>query len=90
VEHRGPTRARATERRLEVECASVAPTTWSSNLTPDEATSARWRFPGLEVAVDTAATLAATSGSTLRYRPAPSAPTRFALTLTPTSDAAEV
>ena len=85
VEHHGPTRARAAERRLEVECLpherhGDRPVTWVTNAVVLEADAARWRLPGLDVEVATDAPL--TDPATLTY--APAGPTTFTLHLTPT------
>jgi hypothetical protein len=86
IEHHGPTRARARERGLEVEChphprRGPQPIRWITNTTPVDVHADRWRFPGLDVLVETAATLV--DDTTLRHDPAPTAPTRFDLTLLP-------
>lgn len=87
VEHHAPTRAVAAERRLEVEC-DPHPTKgrrsvqWVTNA-PAEVTPSGWKLPGLDVAVDTDATL--TDDQVLRYDPADTGTTRFALHLTPTT-----
>jgi hypothetical protein len=80
VEHHGPTRARASDRRLEVECRGDRPVTWRTR-SPAQAEPGRWTLPGLEVEVDTSARLA--DPGTLTYDPSPALPTRFTLTFTP-------
>jgi hypothetical protein len=60
--HHGPTRARATTRRLEVECDphprhGPVEQRWASNVAAVEVLPHRWRFPGLEVRVTTDAAL---------------------------------
>ena len=90
VEHHGPTRARAEERRLVVECdphptRGPQPIRWIAN-TPVTVDGARWRLPGLTVAVVTDARLV--DPATLAHDPTPAGPTTFDLRLTP--DAAPV
>ena len=80
VEHHGPTRARASERRLAVECLGDRPITWVTNATVS-VDDGSWHLPGLEVAVDTDATL--TDEAPIRYAATPTAATGFTLTLRP-------
>ena len=80
--HRGPTRATAGERRLDVECRphrrdGPQPLRWDSNVEPSVVASDQWSFPGLEVAVATDATL--TDPATRTYAPAPGGATRLSL-----------
>jgi hypothetical protein len=56
--HHGPTRARAGERRLEVECDphprhGPVDLRWESNVEATSVRADRWTFPGLEVTVTT-------------------------------------
>jgi hypothetical protein len=86
VEHHGPTRARAEERRLAVECdphphRGPQPIEWVTNTTPTEVASDRWRLPGLTVEIATDAV----HRSPLAFDPAPgSSTTAFDLRFTPT------
>jgi hypothetical protein len=87
VEHHGPTRAVASERRLVVECDphprhGPRPVTWVTNAAPVAvASDGSWRLPGLSARVETDGTLI--DDLTLRYDPARAAPTTFTLHLTP-------
>ncbi|HET6967600.1 MAG TPA: hypothetical protein VFI44_04940, partial [Ornithinibacter sp.] len=65
VEHRGPTRARASERRLVVECHGDGPVTWVT-ASPVTVEGAVWHLDGLTAVVTTDA------------RPDPGAPLSFA------------
>ncbi|MFL6205688.1 MAG: hypothetical protein ACJ739_10095 [Acidimicrobiales bacterium] len=72
VEHHGPTRARAEERRLLVDAQAhprrgARPVRWISNIVPVEASARRWRFPGLEVEVQTPARLVDEASLTYDY-----------------------
>ena len=84
VEHHAPTRGRADERRLIVECdphpiRGAQPVRWVTNTTPMAVGDERWRLPGLEVDVVTDASLE--DPEALRYRHSSGA--RFELHLTP-------
>jgi hypothetical protein len=85
IEHHGPTRARAEEGRLTVEC-DPHPThgdrtiTWVTNAPTHEVPEGRWRLPGLEVLVETDASLV--DDQALRYAPAAGG-SRFDLRVTP-------
>ena len=84
VEHHAPTRARAEERRLIVECdlhptRGPQPVRWVTNTTPFGVDLDRWRLPGLTVDVTTEASLE--DPEALRYGHLSGA--RFELDLTP-------
>ena len=84
LEHHGPTRATASERRLEVDCQPHArrgpqPLHWDSNVEPAQVAVEHWRFPGLEVAVATNA--GPLDVVTMTQTPAPSGITRVTLTI---------
>ncbi len=81
--HHGPTSATASERALLVECAPHhrnGPQTlhWESNVEASDVEADRWIFPGLEVSVDTNATLA--DARTRSYAPSSSGLTTVSLT----------
>ena len=74
VEHHGPTRARTGERRLVVDCDAhpdrgAQPVRWITNTTPRDVQADRWALPGLDVEVETTASLSATAAPDLRVRP---------------------
>ena len=74
IDHHGPTRARARERQLEVECHAhpvrgPQPIRWVTNSPPLEATQDGWRLPGVDVAVETTtAHLVDRNALSYRYR----------------------
>jgi hypothetical protein len=86
VEHHGPTRATASERRLVVECDAhpargPRSVRWITNASPIQVDAAQWRLPGLTVEITTNASLADASALTYTYAPATAA--TFTLRLTP-------
>ncbi len=81
AQHHGPTRGRASERRLEIECDGDGEVRFVTNAPTDAVTGTTWPLPGLTVEVDTTAAPVegapltyATDGSArfdLRFRPGP-------------------
>ena len=82
--HHGPTRATASERRLEIECLAPPrrgpqPLRWESNTPATEVRPDHWSFPGLDLAVTTDA--GPLDVITMTQAPAPAAMTRITLTI---------
>lgn len=80
--HRGPTRAAAGQRRLDVECEPHArrgpqDLRWESNVEATTVAPERWSFPGLEVTVATDAVLG--DPATRTYAPVGGGVTRLSL-----------